>query len=62
MAQAIALIVGKEKGFVFPDRTAEECAELVSLEREPLRGKVIDRIQFVVANKFVHAAVEVISA
>src|SRR5581483_1195745 len=55
-----SLVVTKNEGTVFLDGTSQEGSELISLERLLPLVEVVNRVQFVVANKFVKSAMNLI--
>ena len=61
-AQARALVVAKNEGLVLLDGSTEKGPELVTLERLLALIEVVHRIEFVVANEFVDAAMDLVRA
>ena len=62
MALKLILDIGKEKGLVFLDRSADRAAELIEVELFGIRGEKATRVEFSIAEEFEEAAVNGIGA
>src|SRR4051812_43129107 len=62
LAQPRALVVAEDKGTILLDWPAQECAELITLEWLLALIEIVDCIQFVVADKFVGSAVDLVGS